>query len=47
MTKEQAMEEINEYIKNAPKETGKIQVILLGNGGWLTTNSWVLEEEDA
>lgn len=44
MTKEEIINEITEYIKNAPDEAKKIQVILLGNGGWLTTNSWTVEE---
>lgn len=45
VTKEEAIEEITEYVTNAPENTGKIQVIILGDGGWLTTKSWKLEED--
>ena len=45
MTKEEIIEEVTTYIEEAPRETGKIQVILLGNGGWITCNSWDVEEE--
>lgn len=45
MTKEEIINEITEYVENAPKETQRIQVILLGQGGWITCNSWDIEEE--
>ena len=44
MTKEEIIQKITEYIQNAPSNVGKIQVILLGDGGWITCNSWEVEE---
>ena len=46
MTKQEIIEQITEYVNDAPKNTAKIQVILLGGGGWITCNSYELEEDD-
>lgn len=46
MSKEEVAERAKEYIENAPENTQKIQVIFLGDGGWIGTQSWWVEEEE-
>ena len=45
MTKEQIIEKVTEVIQNAPKEAGRVQIILLGGGGWIEANTYDMEEE--
>lgn len=45
MTKEQIIEKVTEIINNAPEECGRVQIILLGGGGWIEATTYDLEEE--
>ena len=44
-TKQEIAEEAKEMIENASEEVGRVQVILLGGGGWIDTKTWDVEEE--
>lgn len=44
MTKQEVAEKAKEFIEKSPENVQKVQVIVLGGGGWIDTNSWEIEE---
>lgn len=46
MTKEEIIKEVSEFIEEAPENVGRVQVILLGDGGWIEAENWDITEED-
>lgn len=46
MTKEKIIEEVTEFIENAPKNAGRVQAVLLGDGGWIEAKNWDITEEE-
>ena len=48
MTKDEIIQEITQFVEQAPKNVGRIQTILLGGGGWIEAESWdITDEEEA
>ena len=45
MTKEEIIAAITEKINNAPENVGRIQIIFLGDGGWIEATNYDLAEE--
>ena len=45
MTKTEAAEKAKEFIEQSSDEVQKVQVIVLGGGGWIDTNSWEIDNE--
>ena len=46
MSKQEAAEAAKAYILDAPEEAQRVQVILLGGGGWIEAQSWDIEEDE-
>ena len=44
--KKEVIAAITDIVNTAPEETQRVQLILLGHGGWISTSTWNLVEED-
>ena len=42
---QEVAEAIKEYVLDAPEEAQRVQVILLGGGGWILAQNWDIEED--
>ena len=45
MSKDQVIEQVTEYLENMPDNTGLVQVVLLGDGGYIDAQHWDVEKE--
>lgn len=45
MTKEDIIKDVTNEITEAPENAKKIQIIFLGEGGWIEAKSWTVDDE--